>query len=256
MRPLVAAALASLATACITSPLAPDPSIDLSGRWTIIAVDGEPTGGDRRFNFQLNPTYGSAQFGCNAGSGSYKVSNGWFVAGDPWIITAAGCPNKEEREHFEDKGFHILTRPLAIERRSGGVRLRNGLGIIDLVPTPPLTIADIAGSWNVVSINGVGTPGGERFRITFTPAEFRAAFGCNDYRGSYLLENDRFSPTLARQTEMACELTGPNAPEVPVMQLEEWGFAILHSGPKVALRSERGMELVSPKGTISLVRVG
>jgi hypothetical protein len=54
---------------------------------------------------------------------------------------------------------------------------------------------------------------------------------------------------------MACEQAGPDAPVVPVMELEAWAEAILRSRPEVVLKSEYGMEIVSPKGTISLVRV-
>jgi hypothetical protein len=39
------------------------------------------------------------------------------------------------------------------------------------------------------------------------------------------------------------------------MELEAWAEAILRSRPEVVLKSEYGMEIVSPKGTISLVRV-
>jgi len=243
-----------LLCACATTPLQPDPAVSIAGKWTIVAVDGEPTGGGPRFSFDLKPTYGSAQFGCNTGSGTYAIGNGWFVAGDPWIITAASCPNKEDWLKFEREGFHILGKPLAIEQQPRGVRLRNDLGTIDLVRTPPLTVADIAGTWTVTSINGVGTPGGQMFRAIFGPREFSARFGCNEFRGVYGSGAGRLGVTLAGNTEMLCEGADPKAPEVPLMQFEESGSAILRSGPEVVLRSERGMELVSPKGTISLVR--
>lgn len=248
------AGLACLLTACATTPPRPDSAISVAGKWTIIAVDGEPTDGGPRFSFDLKPTYGSAQFGCNTGSGTYAVGNGWFVAGDSWIITAASCPDKEDWLQFEREGFRILSKPLTITQRASGIRLRNGLGTIDLVRTPPLRVADIAGRWNVVSINGVGTPGGESFRITFSPREFRAMFGCNRFYGIYAIEQDgiRLSPNSS--TEMSCELTGPNALDVPVIQLEAWAYAILRSSPELMRRSERGLDVVSPRGTIALVR--
>lgn len=248
------AGLACLLTACATAPPRPDPAISILGKWTIVAVDGEPTGRGGRFSFDLDATYGSAQFGCNTGSGTYAVGNGWFVAGDPWIITAASCANKEKWLRFERSGFHILTKPLAIERRGELVRLRNDLGVIDLVRIPPLTVADIAGTWTVVSINGVGTPGGQIFRATFSPREFAARFGCNEFRGVYASGGDGLGLTLASNTEMLCEPAHENASEVPPMQFEEWASAILRSSPEVVLRSERAMEIVSAKGRISLVR--
>ena len=127
--------LALLASASTTAPLAPDPTVNLSGRWKVVAVNGEPTGGGRNFNFELNADYGRAQFGCNRGGGTYALRNGWVVGGDRWIITAAGCLNPDSWIEFEHKGFQILSRPLAMERRpNGGVRLRNELGSIELEP--------------------------------------------------------------------------------------------------------------------------
>ena len=111
------------------TPIAPDPSVSLAGRWTIVAVNGRPTGGGDRFDIDFRPDYGVAQFGCNEGSGSYRIENGWLVTGD-WIITAAGCPG---RQQFERPGFKVLGQPLAIERRGNGVRLRGRRGSIDLV---------------------------------------------------------------------------------------------------------------------------
>lgn len=246
--------LALAVAGCATAPLAPDPSVDLAGRWTIVAVDGERTGGGRRFNMELNPAYGAAQFGCNSGSGTYAVRDGWLVPGD-WIITAAGCPNPDSWRHFERKGFEILGKPLAIQRTQAGVRLRNERGVIDLVRAPPVSAAEILGSWNVDAINEVPTPGGTEFRVTFTPNRIEARFGCNHYRAdAYRLEGSRFRPIGGGNTEMACELTGPNAPRVPVMTLEDWAFAVLRSGPELVPRPGGRLSLVSPKGRIDLSR--
>ena len=246
--------LALAAAASATAPLAPDPSVDLSGRWTIVAVDAQPTGGGRRFNLELNATFGAAQFGCNSGSGTYVVREGWFVAGD-WIITAAGCPNPDSWRHFEDKGFQILAKPLAVERAQAGVRLRNERGSIDLVRAPPVSAAEILGSWNVDSINGVATAGDTEFRVTFTQNRIDARFGCNRFRAdAYRIEGGRLMPSGGSNTEMACESTGPNAPKVPVMTLEDWGFAVLRSGPELVLRPGGELSLISSKGRIDLSR--
>jgi heat shock protein HslJ len=246
---------ALLLAGCATAPVQLDPAVELTGRWTIVADDGEPTGGGRRFNLEINPTYGSAQFGCNTGSGEYQVRSGWFFPADPWIITAANCPNPESWLRFERKGFQIVTNaPLAIQRSRSGAQLRNAIGSIDLVPAPPVTAAEIIGAWNVYAINDVSTRGGSGFQVTFTGREIDGRFGCNRYSASYTLQNGRLRPMMGRNTEMACELTGPDAPSVPVMTLEEWGFAILRSGPEVVLRAGDRMSLVSPAGRIQLSR--
>ena len=130
MKRLMLLASGLLVSGCAT-PLRPDPSIDPTGQWTVAAVDGEPTGGGPSFNFTIAPPEGSAQFGCNAGSGSLRIDRGWLVAGE-WIITVAGCLPKE-RMRFERSGFHILSQPLAVERAGvDGIRLRNRIGSIAL----------------------------------------------------------------------------------------------------------------------------
>ena len=114
------------------SALAPDPDRSPFGKWMVVAVDGETTGGGERFNFSIEQPYGSAQFGCNKGSGRLRFERGWLVTGD-WIITTAGCV-PAERMRFERRGFEITSQPMAISARGGsGIRLRNRVGTIDLV---------------------------------------------------------------------------------------------------------------------------
>ena len=125
---LLAATSFSL-TACAISALGPDPNRSPLGQWTVVAIDGEPTGGGERFNFSIKQPYGNAQFGCNKGGGPLRVGRDWVVTGD-WIVTTAGCP---DRMRFERKGFDIIAQPMAIESRpDGGLRLRNRVGSIDL----------------------------------------------------------------------------------------------------------------------------
>jgi hypothetical protein len=123
-----------LLSACAT-PLRPDASVALVGDWEIVAVNGQRTGGGERFFLSLKPPAVSARFGCNAGEGSARVMDGWLLS-DGWVITAAGCRPKVY-ERFEAKGFAVLSRPAAIERRSEGVRLRSERGSIDLRAMAP-----------------------------------------------------------------------------------------------------------------------
>lgn len=121
-------------SACATIPLKPDPSVQPLGRWTVVAVNGQPTGGGERFYFVIDPPAGEAQFGCNKGGGSLSVDDGWVVTGN-WIITVAGCLPRG-RMRFEDQGYAITSQPMAMERTARGIRLRNRAGSVDLVPAP------------------------------------------------------------------------------------------------------------------------
>uniref|UniRef100_UPI00345AD2E1 META domain-containing protein n=1 Tax=uncultured Sphingomonas sp. TaxID=158754 RepID=UPI00345AD2E1 len=127
-------AAAWLLHACHTPP-APtfraDPAIDLNGRWSVVAVDGQRTGGGPLFWLQINPPVGFAQFGCNQGSGPLRIERGRLVPGE-WVITTGACSGARMR--FERRGFEIFSKPTAVERRADGVRLRNERGSLDLSP--------------------------------------------------------------------------------------------------------------------------
>lgn len=128
--PLLAATLCG----CAAVPIQPDPRVDPLGQWTVVAVNGTATGGGAAFRFAITPPRGSAQFGCNNGSGTIRVEPGWVVTGD-WIITVAGCRTRSIAR-LEQQGFEIFAEPMAVERHGNGMRLHNRKGTIDLAPAP------------------------------------------------------------------------------------------------------------------------
>ena len=242
------APLTLLLAACATKPLVPDAAIDLLGRWTVVAVDGEATGGGERFNFRIEQPYGSAQFGCNAGSGPLRVERGGVVAGD-WIITVAGCG--PERMRFERRGFEIIGEPMAFEALvNGAIRLRNRVGSIDLERAPAVAL-NIEGEWTAVAIDGVATEPADRFPLTITPTTISANL-CNMIDGGYRLDGlqlARVGPW--RSTERGCfDPTGKRDP----MAAEEKVFAILSSALTAATPTPNSLKLMSPRGSIDFVR--
>jgi heat shock protein HslJ len=247
MRAGLAIAATLLAAGCVT-PVQPDSSVDLTGDWRITAVSGVATPTQTAgFNFRYSPPAGSAQFGCNWGSGNATVQNGWLTTGD-WIITAAGCG--EERERFERQGFEILGKPLAIQAAGPDrVRLSNERGSLTLVRH---SVPQLAGThWRVVSVNG--QPGGGR--IFFSPSDYHGSFGCNAISGEYRQEGDRFLPSVSRMTEKGC--LGPAAPgPVPLITYEQWGANVLWGGGvTISAAGEGRIRLQNPKGVILLERV-
>ncbi|MBA3666101.1 MAG: META domain-containing protein [Sphingomonas sp.] len=137
MRGLVSILLLSqLLAGCATQSPPTDVTIDPRGQWTVVAVNGEPTGGGSRFNFLINPPSGSAQFGCNRGGGGLSVERGLVAPTSNWAATLLGCLPQEQMR-FERRGFEIASQPMAIETPpGGGIRLRNRIGSIDLVRAP------------------------------------------------------------------------------------------------------------------------
>ena len=237
---------------CATTPLAPDPQVDLEGDWKIVAVNGAaPTLRTESFDFRYTPPSGSAQFGCNRGSGAASVRNGWLVTGD-WIITAADCPPMDSMR-FERIGFEILGRPLAIERAGPGtVRLRNERGSISLQRQ---SVPQLAGTrWRILSISGIPAPRPEMATIQFSPSSYQANFGCNRFHGEYWQEGDRFRATGGSSTEMGCESVPP-AP-VPLMTYEEWGARVLRAGDsRIGAAGDGRLLLENARGTMLLERL-
>ncbi len=247
MRAVLAIAASLLATACAI-PIRPDPSIDLTGDWRITAVSGFATPKESRgFNFRYAPPAGSAQFGCNWGSGNARVQNGWFIPAD-WIITAAGC--SEERVRFERQGFEILGKPLAIQAAGANrVRLSNERGSLTLERH---SVPQLAGTrWRVVSVNG--QPGGGT--IFFSPSDYRANFGCNDIWSDYRQEGDRLRSLGATMTEKGCGGVAGGG-QVPLITYEEWAANVLRGGILTISAAGPGqIRLQNPKGIILLERV-
>ena len=238
---LLGAALAG----CATTPPAPDPSLNPRGYWTIVAVNGEATGGGEQFRFILTPPTGSAQFGCNAGGGSLTANSGWVVAGD-WIITAAGCRTKRISQ-LERMGFDVTARPMAVERRAGGIRLRNERGTIDLSPPD---FPSLAGRWQVIAVNGRPVVGS----ANITAGRSIINFGCNDLMGAYQQEGERLlviSPMST--TERGCVRTDAGEP-TEAMQHEDEGFRIATRNMQITFHGPARIRLSNAAGTIELTR--
>ena len=237
--------MAAMLGGCNAAALTPDPTIDPRGRWTVVAVDGQATGGGSTFRFEIMPPTGVAQFGCNAGSGSLDVRNGWLVAGD-WIITAAGC-RSERLARFERMGFEVTARPMAVERRAEGIRLRNERGTIDLVPAPS---ASLAGRWRVVALNGRPVAGSAEFEAP----RVRISFGCNDGRGAYRQDGDTIVLTAGMAvTERACMVVDDGGPS-DAMQHEDEGFRIASRTMRILWFGPDRVRLSNEAGTIDLAR--
>jgi heat shock protein HslJ len=235
---LVGAALAS----CATAPLAPDAAVNPRGYWTVVAVNGEATGGGEQFHFIVTPPTGSAQFGCNAGGGSLTAANGWLVAGD-WIITAAGC-RTTQLARFEHMGFDVTAKPMAVEKSVQGIRLRNENGTIDLTPR---AFPSLMGRWRVLSVNGRPVVGSAHMATDRSILNF----GCNDLLGAYRQDGERLVviPPIST-TERGC-VTNEGSPTEAALHEDE-GFRIAARHMRVTFFGPDRVRLSNEAGTIEL----
>ena len=193
-----------------------------------------------------------AKFGCNSMGGSYAVAGSTLTV-TGLASTLMGCP--EPAASFEQQGSAILANPMQIAFASGRrMTLGNRAGSIGLVPAVPVTAASLQGTWRVTAINGVATPAGPNFRVLFTGDRLSGRFGCNQFQAVYSIEEGRFQPVHGSNTEMACQFGVPSAPSISVMQLEDWAFAALRSGPTARLRPDGTLSLSGGAGSITLRR--
>ena len=242
MRRAAAALLAAVLTGCATAPPVPDASIDPRGYWTVVAVNGRPTSGGEQFRFIITPPTGSAQFGCNAGGGSLTAGNGWVVTGD-WIITVAGCRNRQIAE-LERTGFEVTSRPMAVERGAGGIRLRNEQGTIDLARR---TFPSLIDRWQVIAVNGRPLKG------TADIAAGIISFGCNHLRGAYRQDGEKLIAIGPMgTTERGCVRSDGTPSEAA--QREDEGFRIANRDMQVTFYGPDRVRLSNEAGTIDLSR--
>ena len=244
MRHAAAVLLGAALASCTTARLDPDATVNPRGYWTVMAVDGEATGGGEHFRFIVTPPTGSAQFGCNDGGGSLTAGNGWLVAGD-WIITAAGCRTKQLAT-FERMGFEIIAEPMAVEKSKHGIRLRNERGTIELAPR---AFPSLMGRWRVISLNGRAVAGSADITATRSIINF----GCNDLYGAYRQEGEKLIviPPVST-TERGCVTEG-GAPTEPV-QHEDEGFRVAARNMQVTFFGPDRVRLSNEAGTIELMR--
>lgn len=240
-----AALLAAMLAGCATAPASPDSTVDPRGYWTIVAVNGEATGGGEHFRFIITPPFGSAQFGCNAGGGSLVARDGWVVAGD-WIITVAGCRTKRIGE-FERMGFDVTAKPMAVERTSVGIRLRNARGTIDLAER---AFPSLIGRWHVISVNGRPVTGS----ANITAGRSIINFGCNDLLGAYQQNGERFRviPPMST-TERGC-VVGETDEPTEAVQREDEGFRIATRDMQVTFYGPDRVQLSNAAGSIEMMR--
>lgn len=101
------------------------------GEWRVVAVNDQPVSGPT-FGASFTRSEGTAQFGCNRGSGSVRASRGRIVPGT-WAATEMACMPDDRMRH-EEAGFRVLSRPMRVTLTMDGVRLANEAGTIDLAP--------------------------------------------------------------------------------------------------------------------------
>jgi heat shock protein HslJ len=104
----------------------------LDGSWRIVSVSGAPANG----TMQLQEGSMRVSFGCNSGSGAFRINSGTLVPSGGMAVTEMACMPAQEGGPdlmaLESRGFAVMAQPMWIaeDRQPRRVRLWNDRGWI------------------------------------------------------------------------------------------------------------------------------
>lgn len=125
------APVALLLASCTSTPTALTNQA-LDGSWRIVSVSGAPANG----TMNLNSGQIRASFGCNNGSGAFRIDSGKLVPSGGIAVTEMACmpPPRggPDLMALESRGFAVMAQPMWIaeDRQPRRVRLWNDRGWI------------------------------------------------------------------------------------------------------------------------------
>ncbi|WP_118857038.1 META domain-containing protein [Sphingomonas mesophila] len=123
IRALLAMAAAALAGCATVPDQASFEASGLDGEWRIVSLNGTAIDG----SMQLERGRITANFGCNLGSGRFRIAGGRLLA-EPLAVTEMACPRgtaaRPDPMALENIGFAILAQPMWIAGTSDNRRMR------------------------------------------------------------------------------------------------------------------------------------
>ena len=116
---------ALFASACMTGPgQSAFEAGGLDGQWRIVSLNARPIEGTMR----LERGQMSVSFGCNTGSGAFRIGGGRLVPVDGLAVTERACARAADdgpdQMTLEAEGFRIVARPMWIAGTRENRRLR------------------------------------------------------------------------------------------------------------------------------------
>ena len=128
----------ALVTAACTSVVTDARSL-AGTNWRVAALNGTPTPASG-FEMSFTADELAAHFGCNRGSGNYRIIGNTMHTG-PIAATQMACASATDEGPdpmaLERMGFAVISQPMRIEWRSGReLRLTSAAGSIDLQSVP------------------------------------------------------------------------------------------------------------------------
>lgn len=232
-------------------------SVDLSGEWNVVAVEGKEVSGNPYIGFDLEEgrLYGNA--GCNRIMGEFtyvpnvynpkKTNSDSIVLGHIGLTNVAAtrmmCPDMDT----EQKVLGALNGVTGFKASATGVELtdKDGKVLISLEKreAPAVSVNDIDGKWNISKVEGAAVEVADKTPfISFNVAEnaVHGNGGCNIINGSFSQEEG--NPSSLKFGQMiSTMMAGPG------METERKVLAAMN---KVA------SFVVNEDGTLSLMDAG
>lgn len=220
--------LFSMGSCSSTKPL---DKAQLSGYWVLKTLDGtdaktafEGPMPSIEFNFESNQINGSA--GCNRYFGSFTLSEKNEFAANKLGSTLMACAHKNDESKFletlETPATLIIDKDGVLNFNKGNKTLLQFKKGEDLTSAEPVTVDQLIGNWTLKSIadGDMKTLFGERpATIKFAADNTVNGYGgCNQYRGTYTLDNNTISFGPLASTRMACPNEGENK-YLPILSL-------------------------------------
>ena len=220
-------------------------SVDLSGEWNVVAVEGKEVSGNPYIGFDLEEgrLYGNA--GCNRIMGGVTVDsiNPGHIGLTNVAATRMMCPDMDT----EQKVLGALNGVAGFKASATGVELtdKDGKVLLSLEKreAPAVSVNDIDGKWNISKVEGAAVEVADKTPfISFNVAEnaVHGNGGCNIINGSFSQEEG--NPSSLKFGQMiSTMMAGPG------METERKVLAAMN---KVA------SFVVNEDGTLSLMDAG
>ncbi|WP_163272991.1 META domain-containing protein [Dysgonomonas sp. 511] len=155
------------------------------------------------FNFDIDQVSGNG--GCNTYSGKFTYNGGEFVASN-LISTMMACADASE----ESTLLKLLGKKSKLSLVNGElVFLQDNKPVMMFERAKPLSAADLAGTWKLVSMNGKSISEGDAVKtptleFNFVENRLHGSTGCNNYNGGFSLENNVLELKPLVTTRMMC----------------------------------------------------
>ena len=168
-------------------------SVDITGEWNVVSVEGKQVTGNPYIGFDTENgrLYGNA--GCNRIMGGFEIDsvNPGHIGLTNVASTRMMCPDMET----EQKVLEALNEVAGFKSSATGVELtdKDGKVLISLEKreAPAVSVNDINGEWKISKVEGAGVEVADKTPfLSFNVAEnaVHGNGGCNIINGSFLQE--------------------------------------------------------------------